>query len=451
MSAQPPAKAAQPPSVISGKRWRAVRGALAGFSSRSRCFISEHRQRRRSRDREISDQSRRGLDWTNFFMADVQMSFGSFLAFYLASLGWSKQDVGLALTVGGAAGVIALIPGGALADAIRSKQALAAVGVVMIAISALMLALWPSYELVFLAEVLHGATAGVVGPAIAAISLGLTGRAGMSLRVGRNYRFSAAGNVLTAGAMGALGVYATSSAIFIATALLCIPTLIALAQIRAVEIDYARARNAMKRNDTLQLQKVIELSKNRNLLLFACCIALYQFSNASLLPLVSQNLAQTEAILGPLFMAGLIIVPQIVVALLAPWIGYWSEIWGRKPLLLIALILEVARALVYTFVTSPYLMMATQLLDGITGAIVTVLVILVITDFTAGTGRFNLAQGAVGTLTGIAAAVSTGALGFIVQRYGDVTGFLTMAAVTATSAALLWTFVPESKPAEYND
>ena len=33
-------------------------------------------------------------------MADVQMSFGSFLAFYLAGLGWSKQDVGLALTVG---------------------------------------------------------------------------------------------------------------------------------------------------------------------------------------------------------------------------------------------------------------------------------------------------------------------------------------------------------------
>ncbi len=33
-------------------------------------------------------------------MADVQMSFGSFLAFYLADLGWSKQDVGLALSVG---------------------------------------------------------------------------------------------------------------------------------------------------------------------------------------------------------------------------------------------------------------------------------------------------------------------------------------------------------------
>ena len=70
-------------------------------------------------------------------MADVQMSFGSFLAFYLADLGWSKQDVGLALSVGGVSGAIALLPGGALADAVRWKRGLVAAGVVMIALSAL--------------------------------------------------------------------------------------------------------------------------------------------------------------------------------------------------------------------------------------------------------------------------------------------------------------------------
>ena len=40
-------------------------------------------------------------------MADVQIGFGSFLAFYLADLGWSKETVGLALMVGGLAGVLA--------------------------------------------------------------------------------------------------------------------------------------------------------------------------------------------------------------------------------------------------------------------------------------------------------------------------------------------------------
>src|SRR5262249_36139037 len=90
-----------------------------GVSSRSRRFVSEHRQRRRELDRKISDHSRRGLDWTNFFMADVQVGFSSFLAYYLADLSWNKQDVGLALTVGALAAVALQIPGGALADAVR--------------------------------------------------------------------------------------------------------------------------------------------------------------------------------------------------------------------------------------------------------------------------------------------------------------------------------------------
>jgi hypothetical protein len=55
-----------------------------GIHARSGRAISEHRHRRKLREREVSDCSRRGLDWTNFFLADVQMSFGSFLAFYLA-------------------------------------------------------------------------------------------------------------------------------------------------------------------------------------------------------------------------------------------------------------------------------------------------------------------------------------------------------------------------------
>src|SRR5712675_779666 len=86
----------------SGARRRrdAIRDSVAGLSSRSRRLVAEHRHRRRQREREISDASRRGLDWTNFFMADVQMGFGSFLAFYLANLSWSKQDVGLALGAG---------------------------------------------------------------------------------------------------------------------------------------------------------------------------------------------------------------------------------------------------------------------------------------------------------------------------------------------------------------
>jgi hypothetical protein len=57
----------------------------------------------------ISTQSRHGLDWLNFFVADIQTGFGAFVAFYLADLGWSKGQVGLALAVGTIAGLIAHI------------------------------------------------------------------------------------------------------------------------------------------------------------------------------------------------------------------------------------------------------------------------------------------------------------------------------------------------------
>jgi predicted MFS family arabinose efflux permease len=76
----------------------------------------------------------------NFFIADVQTGFGSFVAFYLAQLGWSPTLIGLALSVGGVAGMLSQIPGGALADAVTWKRGLAAAGIVMTGAAALIFA-----------------------------------------------------------------------------------------------------------------------------------------------------------------------------------------------------------------------------------------------------------------------------------------------------------------------
>jgi MFS family permease len=446
-----PATSHSAPEADRATRHSRIGKAFVDFTAGSRRTISTHRQTRRKQDREISDHSRRGLDWTNFFIADVQVGFGAFLAFYLANLEWSKQSVGLALTVGGLAGVLAQIPGGALADAVRWKRGLLACGIGMIAASALILALWPSVPLVIAAVVLHGISGGLITPTIAAISLGIAGRQRMSLRVGRNFRFAAAGNALTAAAMGGLGYYLSSNVIFLVAAILCIPTLLALAQIRPEEIDYARARNASKRDHTIDLQRIVELARNRKLLVFAICVVLFHFSNASLLPLVAQNLGHSADAMSPLFMAGMIIVPQIIVALLAPWIGYWSELWGRRPLLLAGFAVLVVRALLFTIISEPLPMIAVQMLDGITGAVMTVLTILVLTDLTSGTGRFNLAQGVIGTLMAIATALSTGVFGFVVEHAGDLPGILTMTAVAAAGMGVLWLFLGETKPEKYQD
>ena len=413
--------------------------------------IARYRDARKAFQTPASQQSRRGLDWMNFFIADVQTGFGTFVAFYLAHLGWSESSIGLALTIGGLAAVMGQIPGGALADAITWKRGLAALGILTIGSAALILALAPNYFAVFLAEILHGITGGIITPAISAISLGLVGRHAMALRTGRNYRYAAGGHAVTAAMMGLAGAYISESAIFIAAASLCVPALIALSFIRPNEIDYARARNAAVGKRAQQAVRVIDLAKNHRLILFAAALVLFQLADASMLPLIGENLSTTVKSQASLWMSGLIIVPQIVVAILAPWVGYHSEKRGRRPLLLIGFALEPLRAALLAFTTNYAFLVVAQLLDGITGAIIGVLTILVITDLTVGTGRFNLAQGAVGTMIGIAASVSTAATGYLFQGVGSMTGFLTIGAVAGAATFSIWVFVAETKPADKLD
>jgi MFS family permease len=98
--------------------------------------------------------------------------------------------------------------------AIRRSEV--ALGRIIVAVSALAIALWPSLPVVFAALVLQGITGGFLGPAIAAISLGLVGHSALAERLGRNQRFAATGAVTTAGLMGAIGYFLSYQAIFLA-------------------------------------------------------------------------------------------------------------------------------------------------------------------------------------------------------------------------------------------
>lgn len=403
-------------------------------------------------EKVASRRSRRGLDWMNFFIADVQEGFGAFVAFYLADLKWSRESIGLVLTIGKAASAVCLIPGGALTDVVRQKRTLVAGAIIMIAAAALILALRPTFPFVLLAEILHGATAGVMTPAIAAISLGIVGRRAMSARVGRNHRFDAAGNALVAAIMGALGSYVGKATIFFAAAALTVPALIALSFIRKDEIDHDRARNAGKDQEGRPtLQGLTVLLKNRQLLWFACSAALFQLADASMLTLAVEDIGRTSSNLSSLMTSAMIVAPQIVVALLAPWVGYFSELWGRKSLLLASFAVQVIRAVLFVFISNSVLLITVQTLDGISGAIRTVLIIVIVADLTTGTGRFNLAIGAVGLVFTIAAALSTTIFGYVAQEMGNLAAFMGMAAAAAAGGFVVWFFLDETKPAKYID
>jgi MFS family permease len=65
-----------------------------------------------------------------------------------------------------------------------------------------------------------------------------------------------------------------------------------------------------------------------------------------------------------------------------------------------------------------------------------------------GTGRFNVAQGAILTAQGIGAAVSTTLAGVVVVHLGYSAAFLTLAGVAVLGALVFFFGMPETRPAE---
>jgi MFS family permease len=392
-----------------------------------------------------SSRSLAGLDWFTFCLADVQTAFGPFVAVYLTSQKWTQVDIGLLLTIGSLATLIAQVPGGALVDAARSPRLPAALAIIGIGLSALSIAAWPIFPLVLFARIMHALSSCVLSPAVAAISLGLVGRAAIGERLGRNARFSSLGTGIAAAGMGALGYFLSSRAVFFATAVLLVPTLIALFNIRSEELD-SRGNDGEVTPSAVAEHGLRRLATNSPLLIFALCAALFQFANAAMLPLMGSIMTMRSGDWAPVLIAACIVVPQLVVAVISPWIGRKSESWGRRPLLLIGFSALPLRGMLFANAPDPFMLVVVQMLDGISAAVLGVLVPLVIADLTRKSGHFNLAQGIVGTGVGIGAALSTTFAGYLADHHGSQAAFLGLAVVAAFGFSLVALVMPETRP-----
>jgi MFS family permease len=392
-----------------------------------------------------SQQSLLALSWLNFFLSGMQTAFGPIAAAYLAAQGWTAKDIGLALTIGGSASLVSQAPGGELVDAVRAKWLLVAAGVVSIVLAILIFRFWLSFPMVALAEVLQGITGGVLGPAVVAITLGLVGHARLSERLGQNQRFAAAGSVAFTLTIAFFAYSDSSWAVFVPIALAGL-ALVALSQIRAEEIDFARASGA-EPADVARPERTSRaaLLKNRRLLIFAGSAALFQVASTSMMPLLGGILAYEGKRQAAPLIAALIIAPQLLVGLLAPWVGQWAEKHGRKPLLLVGFAALPIRAVLFAVINNPLALIIIQLLDVVTGAVMGVMTAVVIADVTKGTGRFNLAQGMFGTVMGVGATVSPTLTGLIVDHFGRSAGFLSLAGEGLVAVVVLAVFLPETK------
>ena len=393
-----------------------------------------------------SRQSQRGLDWFVFFLADVQTGFGPFIAVYLTTQKWTQVEIGFVLSIGGVIGLLGQMPGGAIVDAARSERVVAGFAVTAIGTAALAYAVWPIFPVVTAAAILHALASCVLGPAIAAISLGLVGPLAMGERLGRNARFASLGNGSAAALMGACGYLLSSRSVFLVTFILAIPTLLALSRIREREIDIVQAHGAIPREvPDEKATSVFSLIRRRPLLIFAASVLLLQLANAAMLPLMAGVVTTRSSQWAPVLIAACIIVPQAIVALASPSVGRKAQQWGRRPLLLLGFGALAIRGVLFATVTDPYLLVAVQVFDGITAAVFSVMVPLIVADVAFGTGHFNLAQGIVGTATGIGASLSTVLAGYVSDKLGSSTAFLGLAGVAAIGLLMIWLIMPETR------
>src|SRR6201984_169559 len=253
--------------------------------------------------------------------------------------------------------------------------------------------------------------------------------------------------------MGRAGYLVSSRSVFLVTFVLAIPTLLALASIREDEVDMARCHGALPREAaeeaSEQTTSIVGLMRQRPLLIFAGSMLLLQLANAAMLPLMAGVVTTRSSQWAPVLIAGCIIVPQGIVALMSPTVGLKAQAWGRRPILLIGFAALAVRGLLFAVVHDPYLLVAVQVFDGITAAVFAVMVPLIVADVAFGTRPFHLAQGIVGTATGIGASLSTVFAGYISDKFGSSYAFLTLASVGALGLVLIALLMPETRRSAY--
>jgi MFS family permease len=387
------------------------------------------------------------LDAVNFLSADVRGAVGPYLnVFLVTQQHWSQSEVGLVTTVGGLLGLAVQTPIGAAIDATRAKRGVIVLALAVLAATAAIIFALPTFWPVAIANSLMAIAGDVFGPAVAALTLGLYARKQLARRMGRNSAFDHAGNVAIALLAAAVGYAFSQRAVFLLVPLFAMLTSFAVLSIPYKAIDLDRARDLGRDGDTAGSRPAGYgiLLKTRPLVIFGLCVMLFHFANAPLLPLVGQKLAAAFPKEATAMMSTCIIAAQAVMLPIALLVGRKADSWGRKPLFLAGFAVLPIRAVLYTLSDNSFWLIGVQLLDGVGAGIFGALSPLVIADIMRGSGRYNLAQGAVATMQGIGASLSGLAAGEIVDHFGYSAAFLALGAVALVAAIVFGLGMPET-------
>ena len=253
---------------------------------------------------------------------------GPFVAVYLTTQKWTQSEIGLILSIGGIIGLIGQMPGGVVIDAARSERLVAGLAVATIGLSALAYAAWPIFPVIALAAILHAAASCVLGPAIAAISLGLVGPEAIGERLWTQRALRIAWQWRGCGGDGCRRIPAIEPRRVRGEFRVCDRDAAFAGANRDREIDPEQAHGAIARaKPDPDATSIVHLLHQRPLVVFACVVFLLQFANAAMLPLTAGIVTARSSQGAPMLIALCIIVPQAIVALISPSVGRKAQVW----------------------------------------------------------------------------------------------------------------------------
>jgi MFS family permease len=389
-------------------------------------------------------RSQLGLKGLNFFSAAVQAGFGPFIAVWLTEQGYSVAELGVALSIGTFVALLGQLPGGMLVDRIHTKRYAALGALLLMGVSALALCVSPSVSVVWGAEAGHALASCVLTPTIAALTLATCGHSSFGERLGLNTRYAAIGNATAAALLGGAAFYLSERAVFVVTAALVVPAIISVFAIRPGD-DVVDDHPALQHPRT-RTHKSWQTYADRSMHVFAVSVVLFQLANAALLPLALNGLTRRDDPPGFLVSAT-IIVPQVIAAVFAPWVGRLAQRIGRRPVLIAGFAAVSLRALLFATSPGAVALAAYQALDGVSAAVFGLMLPLIAADLTRRTGYLNLAIGSFGLAGGLGATFSTVIAGWMADHFGSQVMFVVLAAVGASAVLLIWIAMPETRPA----
>jgi MFS family permease len=346
------------------------------------------------------------LDWLNFLIADVRGGLGPFVVVFLTvDQHWTPSMAGTVVAVGAWLGLAAQTPIGAWLDHAARKRLALLLGLLALAIGAVVIGTVPRFWPVLLANGAMQVASAVFEPAVAALTVGLCAREVQTARMGRNAAWSRGGNIAAAVLSGIVAWLVSPRAVF-----LQIPLIAGLAAIAAMTIPYhkvdlrrARGLTSDEGQDE-QPQGSRILLRNRPLLTFAGCSFLYQLAAAPLLTLVGQRLGSDDPDAGIILTSALINASQFGMLAASILVGKRADKFGYRRLLLVSFAMLSVQGVLTTFGSSSVYLLAVQLFGGVGAGLFAALTPIWLVDATRSTGRYNLAQGLCATMRGLGAS-----------------------------------------------